>query len=132
MYSKRAALFSALTGLRHCDIQKLRWKEISIDGNQARLNFTQQKTKGVEYTPISEQALQLCGEPEKPEKFVFEDLPDPYWISHPLKKWLIAAGIKKKITFHCFRHTYETLQLSSGTDIYTVSKMLGHTNVKTT
>jgi len=129
---KRAALFSALTGLRHCDIQKLRWKEINIDGNQARLHFTQQKTKGVEYTPISEQALQLCGEPEKPEKLVFEDLPDPSWISHPLKKWVVAAGIKKKITFHCFRHTYATLQLSSGTDIYTVSKMLGHTNVKTT
>jgi len=129
---KRAALLSALTGLRHCDIQKLRWKEINIDGNQARLHFTQQKTKGVEYTPISEQALQLCGEPEKPEKFVFEDLPDPSWISHPLKKWVLAAGIKKKITFHCFRHTYATLQLSSGTDIYTVSKMLGHTNVKTT
>jgi integrase len=129
---KRAALFSALTGLRHCDIQKLRWKEINIDGNQASLHFTQQKTKGVEYTPISEQALQLCGEPEKPEKFVFEDLPNPSWISHPLKKWMVAAGIKKKITFHCFRHTYATLQLSSGTDIYTVSKMLGHTNVKTT
>lgn len=34
-----------LTGLRHCDIQKMRWKEIQIDGEQARLNFTQQKTK---------------------------------------------------------------------------------------
>jgi integrase len=129
---KRAALFSALTGLRHCDIQKLRWQEINIDGNQAKLHFTQQKTKGVEYTPISEQALQLCGEPGTPEQFVFEDLPDPSWISRPLKQWVGAAGIKKKITFHCFRHTYATLQLSSGTDIYTVSKMLGHTNVKTT
>lgn len=129
---KRAALFSALTGLRHCDIQKLRWQEISIDGNHAKLNFTQQKTKGVEYTPISEQALQLCGEPGNPEQFVFEDLPDPSWISRPLKQWVGAAGIKKKITFHCFRHTFATLQLSNGTDIYTVSKMLGHTNVKTT
>jgi integrase len=129
---KRAALFSALTGLRHCDIQKLRWEEISIDGNQARLHFTQQKTKGVEYTPISGQALQLCGEPGKPEQFVFEDLPDPSWISRPLKQWVEAAGIKKNITFHCFRHTFATLQLTNGTDIYTVSKMLGHTNVKTT
>ena len=43
-----------------------------------------------------------------------------------------AAGIKKHITFHCFRHSFATLQLANGTDIYTVSKMLGHTNVKTT
>ncbi len=129
---KRAALFSALTGLRHCDIQKMQWKEIQIIEGQARLNFTQQKTKGVEYMPISPQALELCGEPRQPNQLVFEDLPDPSWISRPLKKWLQTAGITKKITFHCFRHTFATLQLSSGTDIYTVSKMLGHTNVKTT
>lgn len=129
---KRAALFSALTGLRHCDTHKLRWKEISVEGGQAKLHFTQQKTKGVEYMPISQQALELCGNPREPEQLVFEDLPDPSWISRPLKLWIEAAGIKKRISFHCFRHTYATLQLSSGTDIYTVSKMLGHTNVKTT
>lgn len=129
---KRAVLFSALTGLRHCDIQKLRWKEININGDHAQLHFTQQKTKGVEYMPISQQALDLCGEPREPEQLVFEDLPDPAWISKPLKRWIESAGITKRITFHCFRHTYATLQLSSGTDIYTVSKMLGHTNVKTT
>ena len=129
---KRAALFSALTGVRHCDIQKLKWNEIQVVGEQVRLNFTQQKTKGVEYMPISEQAYQLCGEPGKPEQLVFEDLPDPSWISGPLKRWIKSAGITRNITFHCFRHTYATLQLAGGTDIYTVSKMLGHTNVKTT
>ena len=129
---KRAALFSALTGVRHCDIQKLKWKEIQVVGEQVRLNFTQQKTKGVEYMPISEQAYQLCGEPGKQEQLVFEDLPDPSWISGPLKRWIKSAGITRNITFHCFRHTYATLQLAGGTDIYTVSKMLGHTNVKTT
>ncbi|ABQ06606.1 site-specific integrase [Flavobacterium johnsoniae] len=129
---KRAALFSALTGLRHSDIQKLRWKEIAVEDGMAKLHFTQKKTKGVEYMPISQQALQLCGEPRLPGQLVFEDLPDPSWISRPLKKWVLSAGIKKNITFHCFRHTFATLQLSSGTDIYTVSKMLGHTNVKTT
>lgn len=129
---KRASLFSALTGLRHSDIQKLRWKEISLEDGMAKLHFTQKKTKGVEYMPISQQAFQLCGEPRLPEQLVFEDLTDPSWISRPLKKWVESAGIKKNITFHCFRHTFATLQLSSGTDIYTVSKMLGHTNVKTT
>lgn len=129
---KRAALFSALTGLRHSDIQKLRWKEISVENGTAKLHFTQKKTKGVEYMPISEQAFQLCGETRNHDQLVFEDLTDPSWISRPLKKWVESAGIKKNITFHCFRHTFATLQLSSGTDIYTVSKMLGHTNVKTT
>ncbi len=129
---KSAALFSALTGIRHCDIQKLKWKEIQVVGEQIRLNFTQQKTKGVEYMPISEQAYQLCGEPGKPEQLIFEDLPDPSWISGPLKRWIKSAGITRNITFHCFRHTYATLQLAGGTDIYTVSKMLGHTNVRTT
>jgi integrase len=110
---KRAALFSALTGLQHCDIQKIQWKEIQIDVEQARLNFTQQKTKGVEYMPISPQALELCGEPRKPNQLVFEDLPDPSWISRPLKKWLESAGITKQITFHGFRHTFATLLTSS-------------------
>src|SRR5690554_3807586 len=77
---KRAALFSALTGLRHSDIQKLRWKEISIEDGSVKLHFTQKKTKGVEYIPISQQAFQLCGEPRLPEQFVFEDLTDPSWI----------------------------------------------------
>ena len=129
---KRAALFSALTGLRHSDIQKLTWNEIKIENDQARINFTQKKTKGVEYMPMSKQALQLCGEAGAPTDLVFKDLTNPAWISRPLKKWIESAGITKKITFHNFRHTFATLQLSSGTDIYTVSKMLGHTNVKTT
>jgi len=129
---KRAALFSALTGLRHSDIQKLKWSEIiNIDG-QWRLDFKQKKTKGVEYMPISEQAYALCGERQEPERCVFEDLPDPSWISDPLKKWIEAAGITKHITFHCFRHTFATLQIAKGTDVFTLSKMMGHTNVRTT
>lgn len=129
---KRAAIFSALTGLRHSDIQKLKWNEISVENNQPRINFTQKKTKGVEYMPISQQALEICGEPKSPDELVFENLTNSAWINRPLKNWVAKAEIHKNITFHCFRHTFATLQLSNGTDIYTVSKMLGHTNVKTT
>ena len=58
------------------------------------------------------------------------------------EKPLISNGLRFIVTclptaalwvlFHCFRHSYATLQLAGGTDIYTVSKMLGHTNVRTT
>jgi site-specific recombinase XerD len=49
-----------------------------------------------------------------------------------LNSWLLRAGIRKKITFHNFRHTFATLQLAEGTDIYTVSKLLGHKHIHTT
>ena len=82
--------------------------------------------------PISAQAYQLCGERRDPDRLVFEGLQDPSWISKPLERWIAKSGIQKHITFHCFRHTYATLQLTNGTDIYTVSKMLGHKKVSTT
>ena len=129
---KRAALFSALTGLRHCDIMKMKWSELSKEGEHYRINFDQKKTGGVEYMPISDQAYLICGEPKDPDRLVFEGLQAPSWINKPVKRWVADAGIKKKITFHCFRHSYATNQLTEGTDLFTVSKMLGHTNIKTT
>ena len=53
-------------------------------------------------------------------------------INYPLKNWLKQAKINKHITFHCFRHSFATIQIAAGTDIYTVSKMLTHRNVSTT
>lgn len=129
---KRAALFSILTGLRHVDIKKLEWLNVIENGCQYSVRLHQQKTKELVNLPISKQAYELCGNRGEDNGLVFEGLPDPSWISRPLAIWVQKAGIKKHITFHCFRHTYATLQLSGGTDVYTVSKMLGHTNVRTT
>jgi integrase len=130
---KRAALFSALTGLRFSDIKNLVWGEIhhSVE-NGYSIHFTQQKTKGVEVLPISEQAYSLLGERKEPTDKVFEGLTYSAYENLKLHKWIIDAGIKKKIRFHEFRHTFVILQLSKGTDIYTVSKMLGHRDLKTT
>jgi integrase len=137
---KTAALFSALTGLRFSDIQKMVWSEVQETSeiiNNAKtkiyyIRFTQQKTKGVETLPISEQAFNLLGERGNPKEKVFEGLEYSAFVNFHLKRWLINANIGKNITFHCFRHTFATLQLSKGTDIYTVSKMLGHRELKTT
>lgn len=130
---KRAALFSALTGLRFSDIKKMKWSEIQyIEGKGYFLHFTQQKTKGIEVLPISEQAVQFCGVPQEPTADVFEDLEYSAYQNSILRQWIKDADITKNITFHCFRHTFATLQLFNGTDLYTVSKMLGHKDLKTT
>lgn len=135
---KRAALFSALTGLRFSDIQKMTWGELEyINGQGYFLNFNQKKTKGVEVLPISEQAYSFTEGTDNPkdmpqDKTVFEGLKYSAYHNKHLFQWIGAAGITKDITFHCFRHTFATLQLFNGTDIYTVSKMLGHKDLKTT
>jgi len=130
---KRSALFSALTGLRFSDIQKLTWGELEyIEGNGYFIQFKQQKTQGAEMMPISDQAYSLLGKRKELTDKVFEGLTYSAYENKHLYQWIGAAGITKKITFHCFRHTFATLQLSKGTDIYTVSKMLGHRELKTT
>ena len=131
---KRAFLFSILTGLRHSDIQSLKWQQIQQTSKGTwRAIVVQQKTKVPDYKPVTNQALQLCGErPADEEQFVFEGLTDASWISRPLKVWIEASGIKKHITFHCGRHSFASLLLENGVDIYTIKSLMGHTNVKTT
>lgn len=129
---KRAFFFAILTGIRLCDIHELTWGEIQKTSTDWRVDFTQRKTHVVDYLPINEQAYSLCGEPGEHDQQIFAGLTGSSWISRPLKKWIAASGIKKHITFHCSRHTFATLQLENGTDIFVVKGMLGHTNVKTT
>jgi integrase len=130
---KQAFLFSALTGLRWSDIQKLTWTEVQHSrDNGYYLRFIQQKTKGVETLPISEQAYQLLGERGEASERVFVGLKYSAWHNLKLQQWVMRGGISKTITFHCARHTNATLHLTMGTDIYTVSKMLGHKQLKTT
>jgi len=130
---KRMFLFSCLTGLRWSDIEKLKWSEIQHSENLGHfIRFRQKKTNGAETLPISDEARELLEEQGEPDKKIFTGLKYGNWNKTHLKDWMTEAGITKKITFHCARHTYATLQLSLGTDIYTVSKLLGHKNLKTT
>lgn len=130
--TKRLSIFSALTGLRFSDIIKLTWGEITGTPAEPRLEFRQKKTKGMNYIPIPKQALQLCGQRGQDNSLVFPQKITTVTLRTIIAEWVKAAGINKKITFHCFRHSYATQQLASGTDLYTVSKMLGHKDIKTT
>jgi len=129
---KRAFLFSCLTGLRWSDIHNLKWRGVQQYGDGFRIVFHQQKTKGLQYLDISSQARELLGEEGHPEERVFIGLRYSTYMNTALMQWMLKAGITKDITFHCGRHTFAVLQLNYGTDIFTLSKMLGHSEIKTT
>jgi integrase len=130
---RAASLFSCLTGLRWGDVVKLTWGEIQhSQANGHYIRYTQDKGQSVETLPISEPAVELLDPRGNAEDHVFKNLKYSAHNSIVLGRWMLKAGIAKKITFHNFRHTYATLQLSQGTDLYTVSKMLGHKDIKTT
>lgn len=130
---KRAYLFSCLSGLRLSDIKRLCWANINRDREQWRASVLMQKTQRFLHLPLSNEAVKWL--PEIGQKnlntLVFH-LPGDGQVNIILKKWVAESGINKKITFHTARHTYATLLLTVGVDIYTVSKLLGHSQVKTT
>ncbi|MEZ0538948.1 tyrosine-type recombinase/integrase [Fibrella arboris] len=129
---KQGALFSALTGLRFSDVAALTWQQIhkTAEGYSIRLRI--QKTQRSETIPISDEARALLGEEGVAADRIFPRLNYTVYLNNLLKMWVKEAGIDRKITFHCFRHTFATLQLLAGTDIYTVSKLLSHKNLSTT
>ena len=129
---KRVSMFSLLTGIRYSDIAKLTWEEVQYSNSEGYyIRFKQQKTDKPVTLPISHEAFEFLGVKKVQNKRVFYDL-KKWDVDRLLPIWVEDAAIEKHITFHCFRHTYATLQMAAGTDIFTVSKMLGHKNIKTT
>jgi integrase len=123
---KDAFIFSCFTGLRISDIRKLRWSDIVDDV----ISIKMQKTREPVRVPLSENAKKFMPTERTHEK-VFA-LPAKATISKALRAWCAEAGINKDVTFHVSRHTFATLVLVGCGDLYTVSKLLGHTQITTT
>lgn len=129
---KHMAFFAALTGFRFSDIINLKWESIYNDKHQGfYIRLKEQKTGNINNHPISNTAYSLLKAQGTTSGLVFTNIKYTQ-ITRPLRDWIKLSGIHKKISFHNFRHSYATLQLANGTDIYTVSKLLGHKNVSTT
>ena len=133
---KPAFLFCCFSGLRYSDVSKLTWKEITVsqDG-YAQIETTMQKTGKSITIPLSDNALKWLPEREGslPESRIFYKLPDQVNNADVRLRTLIKkAGISKHVTFHVARHSFATLTLTYGADLYTVSKLLGHANIRTT
>lgn len=78
---------------------------------------------------MSEQARVYLGAQGNPNDRAFVDLKLSSYMNAQLSKWIMKAAITKDITFHCARHTFALLQLTLGTDIYTLSKLPGHSEL---
>jgi len=126
---KRAFLFSCYTGLRLSDIRLLDWNQI----HKNQLEFRQKKTAEPEYMPLNEIAMKLLNNGKTPQRMgpVFS-LPNDGTLWTNLQIWSAAASLTKHISFHTARHTFATLALTETKNIYLVSKLLGHSDIKHT
>lgn len=132
---KKAFLFSCFCGLRHCDVIALEWKDIHYDANgNASINIVQQKTHEAISLPLSPEAIKYLPDREIAQDTdkIFTGLISLGRSNAILDRWAKQAGISKHITFHIARHTHATMMLTLGADLYTISKLLGHTNIQTT
>ena len=129
---KRAFLFSCYTGLRISDITSLKYSNISLNNGTYYISKRIIKVNELTVIPLSLKALQLIDTTKiNSDDFVF--IKSKVINRNPqLRHWCKIAGINKSISFHSARHTFATIALILGADIYTVSKLLGHTNINTT
>ena len=131
-------IFSCYTGLAYVDVYNLRKSniEIGIDGNKWIIT-NRQKTKAASHIPLLEIPLELINKYEDHPQCINEERLLPVLSNQKTNSYLkeIAdiCGITKELTFHIARHTFATtVTLSNGIPMESVSKMLGHKDLRTT
>jgi integrase len=129
---KEAFIFCCFTGLRNKDVRQLTWNDIKINEKNTFIYYEQSKTSSLENIPINNVAIKMLGKKGEPTELVFKNVKCNAENNNKLAIWILRAGITKKITFHCSRHSYAVLLLENKTDIYSVAKMLGHKDMKST
>ncbi|MEI6579388.1 MAG: site-specific integrase [Eubacteriales bacterium] len=139
-----AFLFSCFTGLRISDIKALKWKEIyqETDGTGSLancINIRPVKTRNTSgkmlKVPLTAAAVAILEEvkyEKNKSEEVFCHLPTGRNARNLVKLWGARSGIKKDLHFHVARHSFATISLTYGMDIYTVSKLLGHQDLRVT
>lgn len=127
-------IFSCFTGLAYIDVANLTPDHIVTMGDKQWIMTQRQKTNvstNVLLLDIPKSIIEKYGEQTYRDGNLFPILSNQKTNSY-LKEIADLCGIKKNLTFHLARHTFATMSLSKGVPIESVSKMLGHTNIKTT
>jgi site-specific recombinase XerD len=131
-------LFCCYTGLAYIDVFELKRSEIGIGVDGKKWIFTsRKKTDVLSRIPLLPRCIAIIDKYADNEQCVENDLLLPVLTNQKMNAYLkeIAdvCGIQKELTFHIARHTFATtVTLNNGVPIETVSKMLGHSNLKTT
>ena len=128
---RKAFLFACYCGLRVGDVTDLRWSDISVNGGRHFVSVVMQKNSKPISLPLPAKALSWLPERGEPEAPVFS-LPSHTILHKHLRKWAELAGLERHLHFHLNRHTYGTMLITAGVDLYTASKMMGHADVRPT
>lgn len=154
---KQAFFFDNFVGLRWGDLNSLEWTKILVKGDNWYIATRQGKTGKFIYVPLADQAVDILKERKREKEetgckspYVFpaikevEGTKNRYnWFNYSLKRWGKAARAKygehcgitdKSMRPHEMRHSFatNTLEASEAGDLLTVSKLLGHTKIKST
>lgn len=127
-----AFLFACFTGLRFSDVVTLRHSDIRAEGDRRLIVKTMVKTRQSVVIPLSASAERWLPRRNADADSPVFCLPTVQWMEICLKRMAREAGIIKNITFHTGRHTFATLQITLGSDLYTVSRLLGHRSIRST
>ena len=125
----RMFLFGCFTGLSLANLETLTYEQ--IEGESVK--YFRTKTEKWIYIHLNKTALSLIGNTlnKEPSARIF-NTPKRRHATRLLKNWGKQAGIKKNVHYHIARHSFATLSLTSGVNLYTVSKLLGYKNLSTT
>lgn len=124
---KNAALFCCMTGLRFCDITELKWKNI----NKNVMRLIQVKTSKEVVMNLNASAIKLLPKRKSTDDLVFP-LPSNTTCQKIIDRWVKKAEINKRITWHCFRHSFGTNLIIFGADVRSASSLLGHSSLMET
>ena len=130
-FTRDVFVFSAFTGLAFIDLKELKYENI-VDINGSKWIVSQRHKTNIPFqVKLLEVPYQVIIRYQHQGEYVFEQM-EYASMAKRIHRVMEEVGIRKRISFHCARHTLAVLALNKGMPIESLSRLLGHTNITTT